>query len=465
MPRSFRVAAATTLLAAFCLTMHAVRGADAQRPESQQEYWAQVDRKDWTAAIAAAERLVAAAREKSPQQPLALADALSLLGNAQYGAADYVAAEAAFTEALKLVEQHAGAASLRLLDPLQGLGYTLVASGRHEEAIPHLDRALLINRRGYGLFDAGQQTVLRQLVASLSKSGRSADAGRHVNYLLQLGERAYGRRDPRQVPILCFAAEWHADTGNFGPARLILRHAIDIIDKKLGPNDPAAVQPLRALAASYTQELYLSTLYLRMQSRDRLPTDADGTSNDSKPINPRNLSGEGEKALERALSILEKQPAAAREELVRTLIQTGDWFQVKHQPDKAMTYYRRAAALNTAASVPASSPEPAPLSFPVRVYYPAPMQATRNTTLPAEQVDERFVEVQFTVSGEGDVQDAKVTDQNSTARQASEALQAIRGARFRPKFVNGEPVETPGMTNREIFRTRKQAETGGGSDG
>jgi TonB family protein len=465
MPRSFRVIAATTLLAAFSLG--ALDAAELpRRPESQQEYWAQVDRKDWSAAIDAATRLVAAEREKSPQEPLALADSLALLGNAQYGAADYVASEAAFTEALKLVETHAGAASPKLLDPLRGLGYTLAASGKHAQAVAPLDRALLITRRSFGLFDSGQQNVLRQLVDSLVKTGRATDAERHVNYLLQIGERAYGRRDPRQVPLLCFAAGWHADIGNFSTARLIYRHAIDIVDKKLGPNDAAAVEPLRALAQSYKQELHYSTLGLKTQGRERLPTDADGTSNEYKPINPRYLSSDGEKALERALKILESQPPSTRDTLVATLIDMGDWFQVKHQPEKAMSYYRRAAAMTTEANVVAAAgSEPAPLSFPVRIYYPIPLQAARNTTLPAEQVDERFVEVQFTVTGAGDVQDAKVTGQNGTPRQASEALQAIRGARFRPKFVNGEPVETPGMTNREVFRTRKGSTEGTAGSG
>src|SRR4029078_11307747 len=115
-------AVVATLLAA----LPAARGAEpAHRPESQQEYWAQVDRRDWSAAIAAAEQLVAAARENAKQQPLALAEALSLLGNANYGAQNYEAAERAFTEAVQTVEQHAGAASPKLLDPLRGLGYTL----------------------------------------------------------------------------------------------------------------------------------------------------------------------------------------------------------------------------------------------------------------------------------------------------------------------------------------------------
>lgn len=438
------------------------------RPESQQEYWAQVDRRDWSAAITAAEQLVAAARENAKQQPLALAEALSLLGNANYGAKNYEAAEKAFTEALQTVEQYAGAASPKMLDPLRGLGYTLAASDRHKEAVPPLERALLLDRRSYGLYDISQQNVLRQLAESLVKTGRTADAERHVNYLMQLGERAYGRRDPRQVPNLCFAAAWHADVGDFIGARVIYRHAISLVDQKLGPNDASAVEPLRALAGTFTQELYYSTLGLRTQSRERMPTDADGSSSDSKQINPKYLNAEGEKALDRAVKILEVQPPTAHDTLVATLIQSGDWYQIKRVPEKALAYYRRAAALNAtlasaaaAASDASSTPEPAPLSFPVRIYYPSPQHAGRTTTLPADQVDERFVEVQFTVTDEGDVSDAKITGSNGTARESSDALQAIRAARFRPKFVNGEPVATTGMTNREVFRTRKEGVEGG----
>ena len=466
MPRPF-CAVIATLLAAF----PAAQAAETlQRPESQQEYWAQVDRKDWSAAVAAAEQLVAAARERAAQQPLALAEALSLLGNAQYGAKDYDSAEKSFSESLQTVEQHTGAASPKLLDPLRGLGYTLAASGRHKEAVPPLERALLIDRRSFGLYDIGQQNVLRQLAESLYKVGRPADAERHVSYLMQLGERVYGRRDPRQVPILCFAAAWHADVGDFLGARVIYRHAIGVVDQKLGPNDPAAVEPLRALAGTYTQELYYSTLGLRLLSRERMPTDADGTSNDTKQINPRYLNTEGEKALDRAVKILEAQPPSAHDTLVTTLIQTGDWYQIKHVPEKALPYYRRAAALNaTLAGATATTSiaggtgatEPAPLSFPVRVYYPAPSGATRNAKLPAEQVEERFVEVQFTVTSSGEVSDAKVTGASGTSREVSDALTAIRDSRFRPKFVNGEPVETTGMTNREVFRSRKESADSG----
>jgi TonB family protein len=460
---------ATTLVAAFCAAQAAEM---LQRPESQQEYWAQIDRRDWSAAVTAAEQLVAAARTTAAQQPLTLAEALTLLGNAQFSAGNFDAAQTAFNESLKVTEARVGAASSKLLDPLRGLGYTLAASERHKEAIPPLERALLLDRRSYGLYDMGQQKVLRQLAESLVKVGRPEDAQRHVAYLVQLGERVYGRRDPRQVPILCFAAGWHGDVGDFISARAIYRAAVDIVDRKLGPNDLASVEPLRGLAGTYTQELYFSTLGLRTQTLDRQPTSADGSSNQQRELNPRYLGTEGEKALERAVKQLEAQPPSAHDTLLSTLIQTGDWFQIKHMPEKAMPYYRRAAALKATLVAASTTPPPAgataassapldPLSFPVRVYYPTPSQATRNTLLPAEQVDERFVEVQFTVTDSGDVEDAKITDANGTQREAADTLAAIRAARFRPKFVNGEPVETSGMTNREVFRTRKESVNGG----
>lgn len=455
----------TLVLAAMGLvTPFAWAAGEDTRPDSQQEYWAQFDRRDWNAAVAAAQDLVTAARQTAAQEPLALADTLSLLGNAQLGNADYVSAEATFSEALQLVEQHAGTTSSDLLDPLQGLGYTLAAAGRHSEAVPHLDRALLITHRSHGLFDIGQQGLLRQLATSLTKTERAAEAERHINYLLRVGEQSYGGSDPRLVPLLCDVGDWYADTGNFVTARDSYRYALDIVEEKLGKADLAAIEPLRALARSYTQELLYSTLGLKTQ-RERYRSDVDGTSNEHKTINPRFINSDGERALAHALKILETQPAPPARVLTETLIQMGDWFQIKHQPDKALRYYRRVASVSAGAGAARADEaeaqkdsRPLPLSFPVRVYYPTPVLATRKLTLPPDQTDEKFVQVEFTVTGEGAVTDARVTDQNGTSRQASETLEAIRAARFRPKFIGGEPVETTGMTNREVFKTRKQSD-------
>src|SRR6201999_4077416 len=99
-----------------------------------------------------------------------------------------------------------------------------------------------------------------------------------------------------------------------------------------------------------------------------------------------------------------------------------------------------------------------PLGFPVQVYYQTPLLATRNLARPPSEVEDRFVQVEFTVKADGTVKDARVTDSDGTPRQVSQTLDAIGSSRYRPKFVNGEPVETTAMSFRQPFKLRKDAE-------
>lgn len=421
------------------------------RPLAQQEFWAQYDKKDWGAAIDEAKRLVDQARANAKQDPLALSTALTLLGNAQLSGGDKVSAEATYREALQIVDSQGGAASPALVDPLRGLGYSLAMLDRHREAIPYLERALIIGRRSYGLFDPSQQGMLRQLASSLTHEGRIEDAEKQILYLQRIGEQTYGKRDPRMAPVLCMIGNWYVDTGNFQLGRDRFREAMALVERKLGKNDPALVEPLRSLGRSYVQEIYFMTQGFP-SLQERTPLDMQGV--EPKAINPKYISSDGEKALERALALLDARPDTTPTLLTETLLQLGDWYQLKHQPEKALVHYRRAATVVASMSEP--SPEAAAaLSFPVRIYYPLPPLAMRNRQLSPEQIDEKYVAVEFTVTDTGDVQDAKVIEQNGTSRQASEALEAIRAARFRPKFVDGEPVDTQGVVNREVFKTRR----------
>src|SRR5690606_25209897 len=376
---------------------------------SEQEYWAEFDHRDWRGATETAERLVAAARADAVRQPLALSEALALLGNAQLASGDFVSAESSFREALQLAQRHARAMSAKLLDPMRGLGYTLAASGKHEEAAGVLERALLVAHRNYGLFDPGQQGILRQLAASLTRAGRLEEAGRRMAYLLQVAERAHGKDDPDLVPTLCIVGGWYSDVAQFGAARETFHRALQIVEKKKGPMDLAAVPALRGLARSYTLEVYYSTLGVRVRS-GRIPSDADGSSNDRQPLDPRYLSSAGEKALQRALDIIEAQPEPSLDQHIDTLIQLGDWMQTKHQPEDALPLYRHAAQLIEQRAAQTQSgergePPEGPFSFPTRVWYPAPWLATRNLTASPEAVDERYVQLEFTVTSDGSVAD------------------------------------------------------------
>ncbi|MET0499141.1 MAG: energy transducer TonB [Steroidobacteraceae bacterium] len=427
--------------------------APATFPASQQEYWAQLDRHDWTAAIASAEQLVATARATAPPDPQRLADALVLLGNAQLGSQNAIGAEAAYKEALGLVESRVSPISEKLLDPLRGLGYAYAAQSKHAQAIPLLDQALTVSRRNAGLFDPSQQGLLRQLAASLTATDAPLEAEKHIRYLLLIGERAYGASDPRMVPLMCMVGGWYAQIGSMDTARQYYREAYELAQEKVGKVSLAVIEPLRGLASSYRRELLLSNAGMLRQPESE-PSFGDDAVREPRPITAQFLNSEGERALLHAVQVLDGIPDRPTTLMIETLVDAGDWYQTRNQPQKAFPFYRRAAAL--VGSADTGSPASLSFAFPVQIYLPTPVLALRNRSKPDSEVDQRFVQVEFTVTGEGAVKDARVVDEDGTSRQRAETLTAIQSARYRPRFIAGEPVETTAVSHRQTFRTRKE---------
>ncbi len=420
----------------------------------KQEFQAQFDKRDWTAAAAAAQKLVDAARLRAKTDPVSLADALVLLGSAEAGAKNAVGAETHFAEALQIYDERVGPSSSRLIEPLSGLGYSLAAQGKHETAVPLMERALVLWRRNYGLFDAKQQGLLRNLAESEGALRRLEDGQRHMLYLLSIGERNFGRDDPRLVPQLCIVGNWYVQNGLITAGRERFRIALQIVEDKLGKNNIAAVDPLRGLAFSYVSELLLANYAPRRDDRDRTTL---SVSNDTRPTSPRYLNPDSERQLNRALKILEAAPDPQPSVLVDTLIQQGDILQLRNLFDQALPYYKRAAVV-LMTDLKAQAGDANPLSFPVQIYYPVPLLAIRNLNRPPEEVVNRFVQIEFTITAQGAVKEPRVTDKDATPRQIAEAMDAIRAARYRPKFVNGEPVETTAFIYRQVFKQRKDAE-------
>jgi tetratricopeptide (TPR) repeat protein len=445
------------LLAALALCAPAM-GADRVPPASEQEYWAQFERKDWEQAILSAEKLVAAARMNSNNAPLELAEQLSLLGNAQLANRNYIAAEAAYSEALQILEPRLSATSDKLLDPLRGMGYTLSGAGKHDLAVPFMERALLVSRRTHGLFNFNQQGILRQLAVSLAKIGNYPAAEQQMLYLVRVGEHTYGAADPRMASVHGVLGDFYLQAGLVSVARDSYRQALRIVEKKLGRNDLATVEPLRAYADSYKRELFLSGFGFR-SGNERQGATGDPSQPDAKIINPRYLNVEGERALTRAVKTLDSHPTRSTALLFDTLLDLGDWYMIKSQPELALTHYRRAAGLLDQVEADRSAAARAKMSFPVQVYYALPALATRNLSRPDAEVDQRVVHVTFTVGADGAVRDEMVIDQDASQRQISETLNAVKAARYRPKFVNGEPVDTKDVSLRQVFRERKERDS------
>ena len=63
-----------------------------------------------------------------------------------------------------------------------------------------------------------------------------------------------------------------------------------------------------------------------------------------------------------------------------------------------------------------------------------------------------YVVTEFSVDKNGFVQSPVVVDSEGPKSFEREALRAISGYRYAPRFINGEPVTTPKVTSRIIFK-------------
>jgi TonB family protein len=292
---------------------------------------------------------------------------------------------------------------------------------------------------------------------SLASVGMHVEAEQQMQYLVRVGEQTYGAQDPRMSGIHDQLGDFYMQTGLAGAARDSYRDALTVVEKKLGRNDLATIPPLRAYARSYRQELLWSQYGIRGPV-DRSIIPDNHIDPDSKALNPRYLSSDGERALKRAIKTLDSNPARPTWLLFDTLLDLGDWYMIKSNPGEAMPYYRRAAHLLDEVESEHGVAARAKLSFPVQVYYPMPSAATRYRNRPADEVDLRVVHVAFTVAADGSVEDARIVESNASERHAADTLNAVRNARYRPKFVSGEPVKTIDVSLRQVFRLRRERE-------
>jgi tetratricopeptide (TPR) repeat protein len=413
---------------------------------------------------------VNSARSSADTDPLALEAALTTLGDAYLNANQYSLAEAAYTEAVRSAEQHHGGETQRVLAPLTGLGTTYAKAGHHHDAVPLLERAVAITRSQLGMFDLRQQDLLKTLAGSLTALGRQPEAQDAMVYRVRVAEKTYGEGNPKVIPWLCDLGNWFVDIGKTPEARMTFNTALNIVGTTESLNAPIIVEPLRGLARAWM----LRTSYPDEWRKDPYPAmGCNGVNRRIVPpecaharmssdgrlfVEPRALNEEGEHALKRALRILESDPDSPAQTRIETLLQMGDWYQIKESPGEALPYYERAWQLiRTTPKLPESAATA--LNVPVRVYYPTP-QIVANVPKQAAAVDTQshYVQLEFTVAADGSVRDARIVDLDARDRYARDILKAVGDSRFRPKFVDGQAVAATGITYREVFWTGKPRE-------
>jgi hypothetical protein len=311
------------------------------------------------------------------------------------------------------------------------------------------------------MFDQRQEDVLETLAASLTAVDRVPEAKDLMIYRVRVAEKTYGEGSPKVIPRLCDLGNWFAEVGKTPEARMTFQVALNIVGSKDSLMAPIIVEPLRGIARAYMLRSSYPDDWLRppspsgcsMPGTECMPPfrmDSSGKRIEGS----RKLSPEGEDALKKALQILDSDPDSAPQTRIETLLQMGDWYQIKKAPREALPYYQRAWQLIRATP---NLPDAAAtaLNVPLRVYYPTPQIVAHTPGGSPEETEPHYVQMEFAVAADGMVQNAHIVEHDTRDRYARDILDAVRESRFRPKFVDGQPVATTGVGYRQVFWTGK----------
>jgi tetratricopeptide (TPR) repeat protein len=402
-------------------------------------------------AVAPAQRVLQLA-EQQAREPTAedVQVALMNLAFTQYLAGDYVAAEASFLRAIKLVQDSGRPLQQRLARAYAGLATTYHEAGRHDLAVVNFEQAVALKRRDEGLLTERQVLLLEKYIDSLTELGRYADALQAQRYVLRIATRKHGENGLGIVPTLEEIGAWYARVAAYDQSRRVLRRAIEIVEQAEGAQSSKLIGPLVALAACNRKQLLDPTQQPVVTTPDagRNPMFHDPTAPAIGNYSPAVLLAEGEKALTRAAKIAEERSDASLAEVADVRTQLGDWYQSRGQSERALPHYQLAWQAATGADTRLEGKPLVEALFgqPVLLQIARPGDWNRYAERARQDIEVRHVSVDLTVDSQGRPQQGKVVADSGEARRAEKTLDALKTARYRPRFEQGQPVATPGVT-------------------
>lgn len=370
-------------------------------------------------------------------------------------------AHAADTPALRLarhiqkIQGDHGLLAPELLPPLLELG-RLYGQGQCEYAIDVLDLALEVSRRHEGLFNPAQHDIYAPLLNCYVTLDRPAELAQAQKYVLLIDEQRYGKNDPRLLPTLEQAARRYEDVGLYLSARRLHRRAIDIGERAAGADDLSLVTPLRGMARAFRLEYAYGLALKDVADLPVETTDLRSNATFDATWGAR-LDRLGQLSLERAAAILRAHPDVSRSDRLDALMELGDWNQLAGNGPEALRAYRevwREASINADADTESHIDlldDATPLFARTDTGH-----NLRRTPLAFDHYQKYVIDLDFTVTREGWVKDITVTESNAPQRFKDEAAADLKRTRYRPRFVNGDPVDTPGVQHRRKIYDAKE---------
>ena len=385
--------------------------------EAQLELTYSVNAQKYDQAIPLAERVTELIKAEFGEKSSETAASISNFAEIQRRAGLYEESGISFLTSVDLYREIGGAATPDAILPLVGLGVSYHGLGDYPQALTVFEEARSINRRHFGLLNEDLITILDHMSNSLIRMERYEDAERQKLAGVDIMARMHGSDSIAMLAPIYKHARWLRGSSRFDEARTYYVRALKIIRTVNGPKSELLAKPLREMANSYRAQ--------------RLPV------------------GAGINALRRALRILRSQNEPDKLQLAETLINIGDWHTAFSKVGTTGNEYREAWSLLTELEDG--------ITLKRRWFHDSSdvlktNPSTRDLADPGELgATQGYVLVTFDVTPTGRATNVSVLESEPSGFKDEATVLSIQRSRFRPRMLDGEPINAKGVTRKYTF--------------
>jgi tetratricopeptide (TPR) repeat protein len=352
------------------------------------------------------------------------------LATVQSRTGEYDAAIENYTKSIAIIEKAEGIISTRLLNPLMGLASAYNASGAYDLGLLTYERTLRINHVEHGLQNERQMPIRDGLTESYVGLGELKKAGFQQEVQVAIIRKEFGEDSAQILPSIYKLANWYGRTNQPEEEAYQYYTAVRIIQKNTDSQNPNQIDAIRNLAVVY-QGMNMPAEAIRLLKRAyRLNAEADSPD----PLLAADIQ-----------------------------VQIGDFYNLFGSRGDAQRYY--VEAWNTLEQLGEQETR-------LEKYFGSPVNL-RNDMLPPVYPDNSktmelfqkdpaefmsgYLTAEYDIDTTGRVQNIRIIESYPVDLLDKRVSRILSRQTFRPRILDGAPVETKGEQLQHEFNYEAQA--------
>lgn len=353
------------------------------------------------------------------------------------------AIERAYKDAIASIESTQGAYGTDLAETLLGMGLALQSQGRHEEAITQFKRGIHLTRVNDGLYSTEQIPLLQGEIASHIATRNYALVDERHSYLYRVQTRGIASGHSLTAAFMQ-QAQWQYDAyqlglGSQGYTRLmnmwdLYRFALNDVIAREGDSSSSLLPPLYGML----QAQYLISSYRWQEGDQGSGEDVRARQTLNRFTTYQAQSYQKGNAVIAAIHNIEGKSGGKELPAAQALVMLGDW-HLWHDNHEAATQAYQEAQMELARQDDAQIHIAQIFSEPAALPDIDGLRPLPPITAP-EGAD---ILLEFGVDKRGHVNNLQRLDENEEQDgRANRLMRKLRKTRFRPRFEEGQAIET-----------------------